>query len=761
MPQKPNTLLRVIVPIVLALGGIGVGWAVFTNTSRQGTTPTGGTTQRPAAPTPSNPTGATPADQTIGATPAENPAPQPAPDTSAPPAQPSAIPAGTPSQPTGPALKAQLFPRAAFSPIGSLDPASQYQMQLTLSPFGAGIDSLSLTNHYTTIYQTAHEQLQRYHVNIAAPNTGVAPLAVVGVEIDGQTVALGTAPSETQSFWHETAPGVLEAVILDASDAPVAKVVREYQLQTGTYDLIVRQRMENLRPATIRARWFQFGPVDLPPGSERLDRDKRRVRFGYLNSPQIDPSRQIVDASRFLNDRRTVMGRAVVDPASGVHHWPGVQLWPNDISKQRDLTLSWVGLTSRHFCVILHPLVDPAATNADKSFKLGAAVHSMVLPGVRDDAADATLSVTLESGPIDIPSGASAALDMGVYAGPESKQYLSEKAEPRAGALSLSKIVVYTLGGPCGFCTFQSITGLLHWWLVILHNYVLFDYALGIILLVVCMRTILHPVTRHAQISMQRFSKQMQALAPKQKKIQERYADDPQKMREELGRLMREEHISYGSAAKGCLTPFLQTPVWIALYAMLFFMFELRHEAGFFGVFQWLSQSLFGTKWAFLADLSEPDHFIPFGRTFTIPILSSMFLGPVDGINILPVILGVVFFIQQKYLTPPTTTPLTPEQEQQQKIMKIMMVVLFPLLMYSQPAALTLYFVVNSTLGIFESRYIRRHAEKMDLLKPPAPRNPKARDVSKPGFFARLQAVAEAKQRELEKRQREQQRKKK
>ena len=81
-------------------------------------------------------------------------------------------------------------------------------------------------------------------------------------------------------------------------------------------------------------------------------------------------------------------------------------------------------------------------------------------------------------------------------------------------------VIIYTLGGPCAFCTFQTITGLLHWWLTILHDYVLRDYSLAIMMLVVCMRFILHPVTRYAQLSMQRFSKQMQSLQPKQKKLQ-------------------------------------------------------------------------------------------------------------------------------------------------------------------------------------------------------------------------------------------------
>jgi YidC/Oxa1 family membrane protein insertase len=142
----------------------------------------------------------------------------------------------------------------------------------------------------------------------------------------------------------------------------------------------------------------------------------------------------------------------------------------------------------------------------------------------------------------------------------------------------------------------------------------------------------------------------------------------------------------------------------------------------------------------FLGDLAEPDRFVYFGRAiFTLP-----FMGPIDSFNLLPLLLGVVFFLQQKYLTPPTTTPLTPEQEQQQKIMKVMMVVMFPLLMYNAPSGLSLYFLVNSSLGILESRWIRAHINKHDLLKPVKKGPPK------PGsFMERLQKLAEERQRQM------------
>ena len=36
----------------------------------------------------------------------------------------------------------------------------------------------------------------------------------------------------------------------------------------------------------------------------------------------------------------------------------------------------------------------------------------------------------------------------------------------------------------------------------------------------------------------------MQSLAPKQKKLQEKYGGDPKKLREEMAKLMREENVN-------------------------------------------------------------------------------------------------------------------------------------------------------------------------------------------------------------------------
>jgi YidC/Oxa1 family membrane protein insertase len=92
--------------------------------------------------------------------------------------------------------------------------------------------------------------------------------------------------------------------------------------------------------------------------------------------------------------------------------------------------------------------------------------------------------------------------------------------------------------------------------------------------------------------------------------------------------------------------------------------------------------------------------------------------GEIQSINLLPVLMGVVFWAHQKYLSPPPSASMSPEMEQQQKIMKIMFPLMMPIFMYAAPSGLTIYFITNSTLGILENKHIRHNAEKKGLLDP-------------------------------------------
>jgi YidC/Oxa1 family membrane protein insertase len=754
MPQEKNTFLRVLVPLLLIVGGIGVAWSVFNNTARQ---------QQPRPVTPAPPTVVQPGAPGAVA-PTTPPSPEPPAATTAPETQPSpeqttpAAPATQAVVLTG--LQAQSFeddPRARnFAPIGTIDPQHQLRAQIEFTTTGAGVRSVTLAEHYKTIQRQEHIVAQHLYTDPPDPVAAgdlravVAPMAALSVTLNGQLVNLTGAiemPDGSlfgRPIWRQTAPGSFEAMIVNDRGESVARIRREYELAPLSYTIRVHQGVENLSGQPLTVQWMQFGPIDLEQDVVGMAGDRRRVRFGYWLRPRQQGFDPTVVSHNFVRPRSDALGKRIKGTLLYEDH---KDLWPNSESIRDELRLVWTGTNNRYFGSAIFQLFDASNPAADKVFHTAAVVDRILLQRLvyvnGDPVNDAVVALRTTSEPIATPPGATANFGMGFYAGPLSRPVINQ--DPLSAAAGLAGLVVYNFGGPCAICTFGWLTALLLWLLHAMHTLVA-DWSIAIILLVLIVRTCLHPVTRWSQIRMQRFGRQMQGLAPKQKKLQEKYGSDSQKMREEMAKLWREEGIS-PTGALGCIPMFLQTPVWIALYAMLFFAIELRHQPGFYGVFQALQP---GTSpfWWFLGDLAEPDRFWYWnGWGFHIPLISG-FLGPIQSLNLLPFVLGLVFFIQTKYLQPPAPPGgMTPEQLQQQKMMKVMMVVLFPVIMYNAPSGLALYFIANSTLGIIESRWIRKHIDKHDLLKVPPKKAPKPG-----GFMERLQKLAEERQKTMQNR---------
>jgi len=363
----------------------------------------------------------------------------------------------------------------------------------------------------------------------------------------------------------------------------------------------------------------------------------------------------------------------------------------------------------------VHPLLDVGTTGSvSGSRSLAPEVSEIRTEVIGDVPATQMIFTFLYSPSRTIEAGGATAFDLGVYAGPLRRDVLAFQ-QPMA-ALQMRGLILYQMSAMCAFCTFQWLAiGLLKFLSIV--DVVTGDWGVSIILLVLLVRTLLHPLTKRAQISMQRFGKVMSDLKPEIEKLQKKYADDSRKLQKEQMKLMRERGAN-PLQMLGCLPMLLQTPIWIALYAMLYFAFELRHEPAFWGVFQ-----LFW-GWQFLGDLSAADHFF---WVFQTPFKFLMW--NMTGINLLPLLLGVVFYIQQKYMSPPPSAAMTPEQAQQQKIMKIMMVVMFPVMLYSAPSGLCLYICTSSFVGIIESKYVRAHIKAMDLNPPKPKQKKKPKDI--------------------------------
>lgn len=211
------------------------------------------------------------------------------------------------------------------------------------------------------------------------------------------------------------------------------------------------------------------------------------------------------------------------------------------------------------------------------------------------------------------------------------------------------------------FGTFDFISQMLLQLLQFLFNIVR-NWGLAIILLSLSVYLILYPLTLKQMRSM----KEMQILQPKIEALRKAYKDNPQKLNKEIMELYREHKVN---PLGGCLPLLLQMPIFFALYQALMRSVVLR-----------------GARFLWIKDLSEPDRL--FLLPTSLPVIGNEF-------NILPIVMAIGMFVQQKFSM--AATPTTSAAEQQ-KIMLIIMPIMFGFIFYHMPAGLVLYWFVNSAL---------------------------------------------------------------
>ena len=111
----------------------------------------------------------------------------------------------------------------------------------------------------------------------------------------------------------------------------------------------------------------------------------------------------------------------------------------------------------------------------------------------------------------------------------------------------------------------------------------------------------------------------------------------------------------------------LQMPVFIGLYQVL-----------------WRSVAFKGAKFLWIKDLSEPDRLFIF--PFNLPVVG-------NELNILPLIMVVVMFFQQK-ISSKNMVISDPSQAAQQKMMTTIMPIFLGFIFYKFASGLTLYFTM-------------------------------------------------------------------
>ncbi len=242
---------------------------------------------------------------------------------------------------------------------------------------------------------------------------------------------------------------------------------------------------------------------------------------------------------------------------------------------------------------------------------------------------------------INLPQGENRIL---LYAGPKEHERLKQYG------VELEYIIDF------GF--FSILARPLFWILKFLYRYI-GNYGWAIILLTIIVRVPFIPIMNRGQKSM----KKLQALQPKMNEIRQKYKKDPQKMQKEMMELYKKYKVNPMS---GCLPLLIQIPVFFALYKVLLIAIELRGAPFMF----WIQ------------DLSEKDPYY-----------------------ILPIVMGITMFIQQKM------TPTGAGNPQQQKVMQFMPII-FTFLFLSFPSGLVLYWLVSNLLSIIQQYYVNKKLAK-------------------------------------------------
>ncbi len=224
-------------------------------------------------------------------------------------------------------------------------------------------------------------------------------------------------------------------------------------------------------------------------------------------------------------------------------------------------------------------------------------------------------------------------------------------------------------------------------WLLHTLNIYIGNMGWSILALTVILKIIVLPLAYKSYVSMAR----MKELQPEMEALKEKSGDDRQAMQQGMMKLYKDNKVN---PAAGCLPILLQIPIFFSLYKVIFVTIELRHAP-------WIG---------WIKDLSAPDPssilnlfgLLPFAAPEPGTLLALI------GIGILPILLGVSMWLQQK-LNPAPTDPT-------QQMIFAWMPWVFMFMLGSFASGLVLYWIANNVIT-FTQQYaiMRSHGAKPDV----------------------------------------------
>lgn len=618
---------------------------------------------------------------------------------------PTTTPSGSATEPgpnrpaTSPAVDSS---ELTFAQHTSLDPVTlgggpDDAVELVLSPVGASLDTLRLTER----------NKKGAFVHFTSPTDRTAYRLLHPIELpDGTTLRSYT----TRRLWIQERGNeerYLDSVIWAVSPEPpasrrirfttslrsvergseVLRLTKTYELADTPMMFRVSLTIDNFTDEPLTVTVEQEGPTGI--ALEGLQYDMRRLAWGRKKGEEV-----YLESAQRPALLKLPEGRKLGSP--------------KDVEQ-----FLWAAITNKYFAIVTRPLpLDSGLGPAENILAVyGLAAAPMIDHDHPGDLQTRFITTAMRIEP-NTPSAPQLSLE--AFAGPKDEDIVR-----RIGAmyidpkqLGYAGLSVLDSGG-CA-CTFKWLTDLMKWLLETIVIAVR-NYGVAIICVVVIVRTLLHPLAVFQQKSMYRMQEAMARIQPRLEAIKAKYPNDAQKQGQESMRVWAEEGVNPAAPLLSFVPLFIQMPILISLWTALNYDVHLRNAP-------------FDGWW--LTDLSSPDRLIKVSDTgIHIPLLSFL-IGPVTHINVLPILMGVSMFLQQKYMPKPNmqrkidavkSAPpverrpgqMTPEEQlRQQQMMAYMMSILFPLIFYQMPSGMNLYWMATNVFGIAESLIVRRQLDK-------------------------------------------------
>lgn len=428
------------------------------------------------------------------------------------------------------------------------------------------------------------------------------------------------------------------------SDEPVVN----YQLKSQTKNSIV---FESVEPNRTITKTFSFpeNPEKSPYCIElavQIEGDARNLRL-TSGIPEVE----LVSGSPApsLKYRLLRNQKAVVE---------SLDLPKTENSLSSALPL-WVCNSNGFLGLIIQPLTE-----------IGTGFSTVNIPGMNAPsrlAQDSKDAITYPGYEVQLPLIASKEpMRFNIFAGPFDTQVLKVVDSTTSSGYSASQ-------SSQGWFSFISepfakfLFVLMNFFFNITHS-----WGISIILLTAALRVMLYPLNAWSIKS----TIKMQQISPQVAAIQEKHKKEPKKAQQEIMNLYREKGVN---PLTGCLPILIQMPFLIGMFDLLKTTFELRGASFIPG---WID------------NLAAPDVLFSWGT----PIF---FFG--SDFHLLPIILGVVMFLQQRLSSPlPKDVNQLTDTQRQQKFMGNIMAIVFTVMFYNFPSGLNIYWLSSMLLGILQ-----------------------------------------------------------